>query len=108
MAKLVLLSPALQELEAIAQLHLELVGPESARKITERILNTLERLELFPFSGHLPKDRVLQRAGYRYVVAGKYICVYRPLGEIVYVYHIAHGATNYPILFKRLLRSEES
>ena len=51
--------------------------------------------------------KALLRDGYRYVVAGKYICVYRILGDTVYVYHIAHGASNYPLLFKRLLRDEK-
>jgi toxin ParE1/3/4 len=40
------------------------------------------------------------------VIAGKYICVYRLIAEMVYVYHIAHGASNYPTLFKRLLKEE--
>ena len=107
MAKLVLLEPAQRELEEIAQLHRNLVGPNSARKVTNKIFDALSRLELFPLSGSLPRDKALLRDGYRYVVAGKYICVYRVLGDTVYVYHIAHGASNYPLLFKRLLRDEK-
>ena len=107
MAKLVLLEPAQRELEEIAQLHRNLVGPYSARKITNQIFDALSRLELFPLSGSLPRDKELLRDGHRYVVAGKYICVYRILGDTVYVYHIAHGASNYPRLFKRLLRDEK-
>lgn len=107
MAKLVLLEPAQREIEEIAQLHRNLVGPNSARKITNEIFDALSRLELFPLSGSLPRDKELLRDGYRYVVAGKYICVYRILGDTVYVYHIAHGASNYPRLFKRLLRDEK-
>ena len=102
MAKLVLLEPAQRELEEIAQLHRNLVGPNSARKITNKIFDALSRLELFPLSGSLPRDKALLRD-----VAGKYICVYRILGDTVYVYHIAHGASNYPLLFKRLLRDEK-
>ena len=47
MAELVILEPAQRELEEIAQLHLNLVGPNSARKITDLILDTLSRLEMF-------------------------------------------------------------
>ena len=79
MAKLVLLEPAQRELEEIAQLHRNLVGPNSARKVTNKIFDALSRLELFPLSGSLPRDKALLRDGYRYVVAGKYICVYRIL-----------------------------
>lgn len=106
MAKLIILEPAQRELEEIAFLHMNLVGPNSARKITNLILDTLSRLELFPLSDPLPEDRELLKNGYRYVIAGKYICMYRLIGEEVYVYHIAHGARNYPTLFKRLLKED--
>ncbi len=104
MADLVILEPAQWELEEIAQLHKNLVGPNSARNITNLILDTLSRLERFPLSGHIPWDKELRTMGYRYVIAGKYICVYRLIAETVYVYHIAHGASNYPTLFKKLLK----
>ena len=106
MAELVILEPAQQELEEIARVHLNLVGPNSARKITTCILDTLSRLERFPWSGSIPQDKELRNMGYRYVIAGKYICVYRVFGEMVCVYHIAHGASNYPTLFKALLKEE--
>ena len=106
MAKLVILEPAQRELEEIAQIHMNLVGPNSARNITNRILDTLSRLETFPLSGHIPQDKELRNGGYRYVIAGKYICVYRMIVETVSVYHIAHGASSYPTLFKRLLKEE--
>lgn len=100
MADIIILEPAQRELEDIARLHMNLVGPDSARRITDLIYDTLERLELFPLSGHIPHDRELRRGGYRYVIVGKYICVYRLIADTVYVYHIAHGASNYPSLFK--------
>lgn len=100
MADIIILEPAQRELEDIARLHMNLVGPDSARRITDLIYDTLGRLELFPLSGHIPRDMELRRGGYRYVIAGKYICVYRLIADTVYVYHIAHGASNYPSLFK--------
>lgn len=107
MANPVILDAAQRELEEIAQLHRNLVGPNSARKITNKIFDALSRLEFFPLSGSLPRDKQLRDGGYRYVIADKYICVYKLIGETVYVYHIAHGAGNYPLLFKRLLRDEK-
>ena len=47
MAKIEILESAQRELEAIAELHMNLVGPNSARKITDRILDSLSRLERF-------------------------------------------------------------
>ncbi len=105
-ADLVIPKPAQRELEEIALLHLNLVGPDSARNITNLILDTLSRLERFPLSGHIPQDKELRNGGYRYVIAGKYICVYRLIAGTVYVYHMAHGASNYPTLFKRLMKEE--
>ena len=107
MAELIILDSAQRELEGIAQLHLRLVGPNSARGITNLIYDTLSRLELFPLSGHIPQDKELRSGGYRYVIAGKYICIYRMIGDKVYVYHIAHGSSNYPGLFKQLLKDEQ-
>ena len=40
------------------------------------------------------------------MIAGKYICVYRLIADTEFVYHIAHGASNYPTTFKRLLKEE--
>jgi plasmid stabilization system protein ParE len=105
-AELVILEPAQRELEEIAEIHLRLVGPNSARNITDLIYDTLARLEPFPLSGHPLKDRELQAIGYRYVIAGKYICIYRLIADTVYVYHIVHGTSNYPNLFKRWLKEE--
>jgi len=98
--KLEILTPAQRELEEIALVHFELVGPSSARNITDKILESLERLKHFPLSGSIPRDRVIREAGYRFVISGKYICVYRLIGNTVLVYHIVHGATEYPRLIK--------
>ena len=106
MAKLMLLDPAQRELEEIAQLHMNLVGPGSARKIVDEIWDTLSRLESFPLSGHIPRDRTLRQGGYRLVIAGKYICVYRCMGDAVLVYHIAHGARDYARLFQGMLEEQ--
>ena len=103
-AKIEILESAQRELEAIAELHMNLVGPNSARKITDRILDSLSRLERFPLSGSLPRDAELLKSGYRYVIAGQYRCVYRLIVDTVFVYHIVHGASNYPVLFKRLCK----
>ena len=68
MANLVILEPAQRELEEIAQLHLNLVGLNSARNITNLILDTLSRLELFPLSGHISQDKELRngQTGFQY------------------------------------------
>ncbi len=100
--KLQILTPAQRDLEQIALVHLELAGAESARRITDQIYGSLERLKRFPLSGTQPHDRYMREAGFRLVISGKYIAAYRLIDDTVYVYHIAHGASNYPKLFKEL------
>ncbi len=98
--KLKILTPAQRELEEIAKVYLELTGVDSARKITGQILDSLERLKTYPLSGSLPRDRMLREAGYRLVISGKFLAAYRLIDSTVFVYHIAHGASDYPKLMK--------
>ena len=93
-----ILDPAQIELEDIAQVYLSLAGSQYARKITDKIYNALEQLTYFPLSGSPVHDKELRNLGYRFVVVEKYIIIYRPIGEIVYVYHIFDGRTDYPTL----------
>lgn len=100
--ELELLEPAQRELEEIARVHLTLVGPVSARNITDRIYDALENLKIFPDMGILCKDRQLAAAGYRILICGNYLCFYRLIGTFVFVYHIVDGRTNYPVLLTDL------
>ncbi|HWQ96647.1 MAG TPA: type II toxin-antitoxin system RelE/ParE family toxin [Clostridia bacterium] len=99
---LTILTPAQRELDEIARVYLELAGAESARTVTDQILDSLERLKTYPLSGSLPRDRWLKEAGFRLVISGKFIAVYRLIDACVFVYHIAHGATDYPTLLKEI------
>lgn len=100
-----ILTPALRELEEIALLHMDLVDLESARKITDRILDALELLREQPGMGIACRDRILREQGYRMLICGRHICVYRVIAETVYVYHIVDGRTNYPRLLRELSKN---
>ena len=75
------------------------IGPISARKITDKILDALKRPEEFPQSATYVSDSDLKSQGYRMLVCDKYVCIYRLIGDTGYVYHIAHGSTEYGKLF---------
>ena len=60
----------------------------------------MEQLTRFSLSGLPLRDEPLRVGGYRYILVGKYLVLYRLLGDTVVVYHIAHGATDYPKLFR--------
>jgi len=98
-----ILTPAQAELEEIAQIHMMRSGPDSARRITDEIYQAIGQLMRFPLAGPPVPDGELGSAGYRYILAGKYLLIYRFLGNAVIIYHIVHGATNYPKLLKALL-----
>ena len=100
--KMEILTPAQRELEEIALIHLELVGVESARNITNTIYNALELLQTSPNMGVDCRDKPLKLQGYRMLICGHYLCIYRVIGDTVYVYHIVDGRANYPELAKDL------
>lgn len=100
--KLEILKPAQRELEEIAAVYLSLVGPNSSRKITDKIFATPERLCSFPHIRFPLRDKYLREVGYRFVVCGDYLCLYRLINDTQFAYHIVHGATDYPKLFKEL------
>ena len=100
--KLEILAPARSEILEIARLHLELVGPVSARKITDRIKESLGRLRAHPFMGTELEDRELRKLGYRRLIVGNYLCFYRLIGDTVFVYHIVDGRSDYPKLLSDL------
>ena len=98
--KLEILPPAQAELEEIARVHMALSGPQSARKITDKIYDAMDQLTRFPLSGPPIRDERLRSAGYRYILAGPYLVIYRLLVDTIFVYHIPHGASDYPKLFR--------
>lgn len=95
-----ILPPAQYELEEIAQLYLSLSGAASARRITDEIFAAFDQLALFPLSGPPMRDAELRALGYRFVVAGKYVAIYRFIEETVVVYHVFDGRSDYPVLFR--------
>ena len=94
-----LIDPAWRDLDSIADYHLLEVGPDSSRNITDTLLNALERLEVFPLSCPPVPNKELAAQGYRMLVCGRYVSIYRLHGKRVLVYHIVAAATNYPALF---------
>ena len=100
--RLEILAPVRGEILEIARLHMELVGPNSARRITDKIKNSLERLQTYPLMGMALDEKDLRQMGYRKLICGNYLCFYRLVGETVFVYHIADGRTEYKHLYANL------
>jgi toxin ParE1/3/4 len=97
--KVEILPTAWEDLKRIEDWYLVQFGMETALKVSNHILDSLERLEYFPDSGSLTPDEWLNQQGYRMVICEKHIAIYRQIGEKVFVYHIADTQTEYTKLF---------
>ena len=79
-------------------------GEDTAFKVTNRILDALERLERFPDSGTMTPDSWLNDMGFRMVVSDKRnLAIYRRIEDHVYVYIIADTRTEYAKVFKGMI-----
>ncbi len=94
-----ILPTAWEDLKKIEDYYLLQFGVESAMKVTDQILDSIERLERFPESGSLTPDKWLNEQGYRMVIWQRFVSIYRQVGDVVYVYHIADTQTEYTKLF---------
>ena len=95
-----ILLAAWQDIDKISDFHLKMVGPASAEKITDRILDTLAKLASFPYMGAQHPDPELARREFRKVLCGDLVCVYKVIGQSVFVYRVVNGRTDYPQLLK--------
>ena len=94
-----ILPTAWEDLKRIEDYYLLQFDVESAMKVTDQILNSIERLEKFPDSGSLIPDKWLNEQGYRMVIWQRFVSIYRQIKDTVYVYHIADTQTEYTKLF---------
>lgn len=97
--KVQILPTAWEDLKQIEDWYLIQFGVETALKVSDHILDTIERLEEFPESGSLLPDEWLNQQGYRMVICKKHVAIYRKIDGAVYVYHIADTQTEYTKLF---------
>lgn len=71
----------------------------TALKVTDSIVSTIERLEDYPDSGSLPPNQWLAENGFRMVIAGRHVAIYKRVGDSIYIHHIADTRTEYSKLF---------
>lgn len=97
--KVEILPSAWEDLKKIEDYYILQFDVQTALKVSDHILDTVERLEQFPDSGSVTPDNWLNKQGYRMVICKKHAVIYRVIHEIVYVYHIADTQTEYTKLF---------
>ncbi len=90
-----ILPAAYEDILNIADYRIREVGPNSAEAITNRLLDTIDLLEETPLIGPLHHDPVLQSMGYRKLLCGHYVCIYRIVDGAPIVYRVFHESQNY-------------
>jgi plasmid stabilization system protein ParE len=78
-------NPALDQLEEIAE-YIALDKPEAASRLVKEIFSTVDRLEQFPDSGHLPAE--LPNSIYRELYVKPCRIFYRREGSTVFIVHV--------------------
>ena len=91
---------AWQDIDRIADYHLLMVGPQSAERITDKLLDTIALLEDNPFLGALHPDPVLAKSEFRKLLSADYVCVYKVVEDTVYIHRIVNGRMDYPKLLR--------
>lgn len=97
--KVEILPSAWEDLKSIEDYYILQFDVQTALKVSDHILDTIERLEQFPDSGSFTPDDWFGGQGYRMVICKKHVAIYRVIHEIVYVYHIADTQIEYTKLF---------
>lgn len=98
--KVEILPVAWEDLKKIEDWYFINFDVETAIKVSDHILDGIERLGDFLDSGSRASDDWLNEQGYRMVISGKHVSIYRVIKDIVYIYHIADTRTEYTKLFK--------
>ncbi len=99
--KVEILPSAWEDLKQIEDYYILQFYVQTPLKVSDHILDTIERLEQFPDFGSATSDDWLNEQGYRMVICKKHIDIYRIIHETVYVYHIADTQMDYTKLFYR-------
>lgn len=97
--KVNLLPTAWEDLKKIEDYYLAQFDYHTAIKVINHILDCIERLEKFPYSGSMVPDNWLNEQGYRMVICKEHVAIYRLIENLVYIYHIADTKTDYTKLF---------
>jgi len=97
--KIEILPTAWEDLKSIEDYYAVQFDVETALKVSDSILDAIERLEVHPDLGSMTPDPWLNSMGYRMVICEKYVVIHKHIGDSVFVYHIANTQTAYTRLF---------
>lgn len=97
--KVEILPSAWEDLKQIEDYYLVEFDEGTALKVSNSILDAIERLEDFPDSGSRTPDDWLNEPVYHMVICKKHVAIYKVIDTSVFIYHIANIQTEYTKLF---------
>ncbi|MCL2248408.1 MAG: type II toxin-antitoxin system RelE/ParE family toxin [Oscillospiraceae bacterium] len=97
------LHEALDDLEEIV-LYIAQDSRHAALRMHDKIIEKANDLSVFPKRGRLVPDRKMAAAGYRMFGIKPYVAFYRIIERNVFIYRVLHGATNYPLLYGKMVQ----
>ena len=97
------LQEALDDLEEIV-LYIAQDSRQAALRMHDKIIEKTDDLSTFPKRGRLVPDKKMAEAGYRVLGIKPYLAFYRVIERNVFIYRVLHGATNYPLLYEKMVQ----
>ena len=94
-----ILPTAWEDLKKIEDWYAICFDVETALKVSDSILDNIERLEAYPDSGSVTPDEWLNKQGYKMVICHKHVAIYKVVEKEIFIYHIADTQTEYTKLF---------
>ena len=98
--KIEILPRAWEDLTSIEDFYCLEYGIESAQKVSDSILESIETLEEFPNIDVFTPDERLNQLGYRmFVINQKYVAIIKHVDKKIYIYRIINTKRDYDKLF---------
>ena len=92
-----------------AYIAVELQNQDSAEKTLNRIMDTVDQLELFAESGEIVTAFAEVYREERFLVSGKYLIFYHALEKDIFIDRVLYGGRDYlKILFEDALKENPS
>ena len=78
-----ILPSAWEDLKSIEDYYAIQFDVDTAIKVSDSILDAIERLESFPDSGSMTPDPWLNNQGYRMIICKKHVAIYRKIKRLL-------------------------
>jgi addiction module RelE/StbE family toxin len=100
------LQEALDDLEEIV-LYIAQDNRTAALRMHDKIMQKAHDLSFFPKRGRYIPEVKMREAGYRTLIIKPYIAFYRVIECSVFIYRVIHGASDYPMLYEKMLQGAD-